>query len=616
MSTALKVELFLNATWTDVTAYVLQENGVSITQGVRNESGTADASTCTLTLLNDGRFTPRNTAGAYYPYVTRNTPLRVSVNTVERFRGEVPEWPTRWNENKSFVTTAIVPSGILRRLARSSALDSTLKSATRAIANAGHIIGYWPVEDSAGSTSIASGLSGGAAGVIASGPPVFGASDPGVMSRPIATWKNASASFTAALGGGAQAFTAGFLVSFPATGQLTGGEQLAGFTNLGGTAVQWNILYSPTSGGNVLLQVFNSAGAQLIATNGPSGLDGLTVFVKLEVIQNGGNVDWALSATGGPGGTVTGSLVGQFIVPLGAATIGAGTIAMGVPVPIGHLILGDNSTVLFTSAFDGGYSAYAGETITARLARLASQSGVAIAVTAATYNPAEMGAQPDGSLLQVLRAAEKADAGGILRDSVNVVGLAYITRAARYNDAQPAVALDYSLKQVVPPLEPTDDDQNLRNDVTANRLNGSSGRATKSSGALSTASYPAGVGPYPFEDTYAIYLDSKAQYLAQWLLALGTIDETRWPAITVDLIANASLVTAINAARPGSPLVITNLPAIAGTATATLQIIGWTENLTQHQRHITFNCVPGGIWHVFQLDSSTFGRLDTGRLAY
>ena len=99
-SVGLKVELSINGVWTDITAYILQRDQVQISNmGRTNEQQTIQASQLVLTLKNkDGRFTPRNTAGAYYPYIALNTPIRVSVNARSasgatysgyRFSGEV-----------------------------------------------------------------------------------------------------------------------------------------------------------------------------------------------------------------------------------------------------------------------------------------------------------------------------------------------------------------------------------------------------------------------------------------------------------------------------------------------------------------------------------------------
>jgi hypothetical protein len=605
------IELLINATWTDVSAYVLYDPAILVTFGIQSEGNTADPATAALTFKNhDGRFTPRNTAGPYYPYLTRNTPLRITVGAVVRYYGFIAEFPVRTDETGTFSTVAGTAAGDLRRLARSRVLDSTLVSAVRALYNStGNITGYWPVEDAVGSTSIAS-PTGQTPGTF-TGAPVFEAFDPGVMSKPIPSWLNARATFYPAVPASSTEFTAGCLVDFPAAGELTGGEELFR-VGTSGTLASWRFLYSPGSGGGILLQVINSAGVEVYATVIVTGVDGRTVFLKLECAVSGANTNWAFSALGV--GFNSGVLAGSVTAPT-YAQIGAGTIGLPDGVGIGHVILGKDDLVISISSFDDGLNAYAGETVNARMLRLASQGGVAMTVTSGLFSPAEMGAQSDGSLIDALREAEKADVGGILRDSLNGPGLTYYTRTARYNDVMASIALDYAAGHLTPPLAPTDDDQQIRNDVTANRLNGSSARVVQTTGPLNTADYPAGVGVYKFEDTYDTYRDDRLPHVAGWILGLGTVDETRWPQITVDLVKNPSLVTAWDLMRPGGTVTVANLPAIYGTTAVPLQVIGWTELISPTHRTVTMNCVPGTPWQVVELDDTVFGKLDEMHLA-
>lgn len=78
--TKVRVDLQINGAWMDVTGYVQTAEGITITRGRTDEAASAQASSCTLTLNNrDGRFTPSNPVGAYYPNLTRNTPIRVGI---------------------------------------------------------------------------------------------------------------------------------------------------------------------------------------------------------------------------------------------------------------------------------------------------------------------------------------------------------------------------------------------------------------------------------------------------------------------------------------------------------------------------------------------------------
>jgi hypothetical protein len=66
--------------WIDITEFVRYalEGAISVDGGRRDEGDQVDTTNCLITVDNsDGRFSPRNPNGAYYPDLARNTPLRV-----------------------------------------------------------------------------------------------------------------------------------------------------------------------------------------------------------------------------------------------------------------------------------------------------------------------------------------------------------------------------------------------------------------------------------------------------------------------------------------------------------------------------------------------------------
>src|SRR5215469_174438 len=66
--------------WNDITPFIYQRDTVHIQRGRQNEASTMQPSTATFTLNNrDGRFTTRNPAGAYFPNLVQNTPVRLSM---------------------------------------------------------------------------------------------------------------------------------------------------------------------------------------------------------------------------------------------------------------------------------------------------------------------------------------------------------------------------------------------------------------------------------------------------------------------------------------------------------------------------------------------------------
>lgn len=606
------VELYLDEVWTDISAYVRADPGVTITFGVRNEAGTADPSECTLIVNNrDGRFTPKNAEGAWYGLLKRGLPLRVTVDTAIRYVGEVSEYPARWDPSGNDVWVPLTASGVLRRLVRSRVVQSPLRAFLSKLSPAagGTVTGYWPMEDAPGSTSFASGFAGGQPMTFI-GSPGFREVAAGPASGPIASMELVQATGRAIVVPGSTEFTLGFLFDM-SSGETANNARLAQvYTN--GTAQIWVITYE--TGGTLRLRVYQNDATQTEIENSAADfqLDVITTqYVKLEVTQSGGNINWALSTSGV--GTVSDSITSQTVTSPGTIIIGTSQSITGT-VGIGHVVLASTDTALVGFDMDDALRAFAGESVEDRMVRVAEElAGVNMTVLEDGTVSQTLGAQPQADPLTIMRDAEAADAGGILRDSLNVQNsIVYMTRRARYNDGDnPILELDYAAGHLAPPLEPVDDDQLLANDVTVTREGGSSARAVDVTGPLNSLPWPDGIGVYEKAVTLNVETDEQLPALAGWLLTLGTIDETRFPTLTVDLTRWPSLTTDVEAVRPGYPVTVTNLPDYAGATDVTLHALGWTEQITSHRRIVTFNCAPASVYTVLVLDDPELGRLDS-----
>ena len=99
----LRTEIEVNGVWTDISDYV-QRDPMVITRGHQDESTDTQASQATFTLNNnDGRFSSHNPAGPYYPYIGRNSPVRVSVP-------EGASYLRLENDNLSYVQSTTTPA--------------------------------------------------------------------------------------------------------------------------------------------------------------------------------------------------------------------------------------------------------------------------------------------------------------------------------------------------------------------------------------------------------------------------------------------------------------------------------------------------------------------------
>lgn len=153
----LKYELLVNGTWTDISEFVYQRDDQVIQRGRPTETSQIQPAQLTLTLSNrDGRFSPKNTGGAYYPYIGRNTQLRCSVNTTSgsgtaysgfRFWGEVASWPPQWDQSGSDVYVQITCGGILRRYIQGNNLGSALRRFYMLKTDVTAPVSYWPCEE-------------------------------------------------------------------------------------------------------------------------------------------------------------------------------------------------------------------------------------------------------------------------------------------------------------------------------------------------------------------------------------------------------------------------------------------------------------------------------------
>lgn len=543
---------------------------------------------------------------------TINSPARLT-NREIRGAGEISEFPPKWNLPGTDVWVPLIAAGVTRRYGQAGDLGSTLLAWGKRMAlnYPGLLTGYWPLEDGPNSTSYANALAGGSPLSVTGGAPSPASVDPGstIGSDPVASFAAAAVSSTVPLPTTGTAFTVGALVTVPTGGTAVGAELLRWTT--AGTAANWWLEWE--AAGTVRLRVTTSSGTPLLSTTISAGLLGTTRYLKVEATQNGGNIDYALAANLGGSGAVLGSFAATITAPA-TVSVGAALTITG-DVGIGHVVTANTNGALRSRNFDSALVRYNGDAVLDRLSKLVWDAQGAVTGDLGSRHPIELGYMPDGTLLDLLRLAEATD-GGILNDSLDAPGaLRYLARNALYpdlNGMSPAVSVDYSLKQVSPPLDPTDDDANTRNDVTVTRIPaGSSARAVATTGPLNSNPYPTGIGLYDETVQLNAYTDTQLPNLARWLLSLGTVDETRYPQLAVDLVTTPALDAGVSRVRPGSWITLANLPAWMAPRSVDLIVLGWAEELTYASRRVTLVCAPATPWKVAVLDSTTYGRLDS-----
>uniref|UniRef100_A8LZY5 Concanavalin A-like lectin/glucanase superfamily protein n=1 Tax=Salinispora arenicola (strain CNS-205) TaxID=391037 RepID=A8LZY5_SALAI len=596
-----RVEIHLGALgWVDITADV--RGSVKITRGRTAEGRRVDRGTASMRLDNSsGSYSPRRPTGAYYGVIGRNTPLRVSAGLAggtlhDRFYGEVSSWPPQWSVTGVDRYVDITASGVLRRLGQgASPLRSPLH---RAITGTGPV-SYWPVEDGSGSTQAASGLPGGTP-LTATGEIAWASvTSPG--SSPLPDWSRDAGGLTG-----------------PVTGVTDGDDWAIRVLVQFGTGATWDVLVAAVTGDSIYdeLRIELSASSVLVAAvaYGPDS-SSLTYILTDFTDYSDELPHWLeVGAADAGGGTVTYTL--RIDGALRSSTTTAGS--PGVPhrlhigprtdgtAALGHIgVWRAPSTDTWTTVAPA-VTGHAGETAGRRIERLCHEEGTTCHIVGDPDDTVTMGAQPTGTLLELIRQCEDVDQG-ILYEPREVLGLAYRTVRSRYN--QPVtLALTFGADgEVAPPLEPVDDDRHVRNDVTASRSGGSSYRAEVTSGPLSTAAPPDGVGRYDHRVTVNVPSDSHLADQASWRTHLGTWDEARYPTIRVDLAAlshagKPTLITAAAAVDVGDRLTIGSPPVWLPPDAIDQHSEGYTETIDQYTWDLRLVCVPAGPYAVAVVD--------------
>ena len=621
------VELWVRGEWLDITSYcmVRDDNGkVEITSGIRSEGASAEFAVARLQLRNDdARFSPRNPSGPYYGAIGRNTPMRISVpdgvgGKTYVIWGDVTSWAPSWDRSGNDVWVDVTVSGPMWRLAQAppppysvmrTAITEPLSSNLRA---------YWPCEDTTGSTTLASPLVSGSPMTFTGTPTLAGYDDFAAADPVVLMAGNV-------LTGGVARYSeptmtqVRFLVRIPAEG-LTDGKVICAVDqeDTGGTLF-WELFYT-TTGTTLYLRQCDGDGA-LLGFELAHTLDvrGRQLYVSIELQDSGGVITRALrlydlteqrSYDVSDGGAAGVSRVTQVqFGPASRSAVGPiGTSGL-TDVAIGHVTVEDTITPV---TLLGVHLNPVGETAGRRIQRLCAEEGIPFEWIGDLDDTVAMGAQPKQNALTHFREAELAD-GGMLYEARG--GIGYRTRVALCNQ-DPQLVLDYvgnDLSEDVP--TPVEDDRYIANKVTVT-VSGVSATYEATDGPLSVQLPPTGVGVYGSEVTLNLSSSGQGASQAAWRVHMGTVDEPRYPKISVNLardsfVNNPALKQAVLGLRQGDRIQVQNPPAWLPPGAIDQIILGIDpRSLTKFQHVITFVCAPASPYLVGVLDQDA-ARVDT-----
>jgi hypothetical protein len=252
----------------------------------------------------------------------------------------------------------------------------------------------------------------------------------------------------------------------------------------------------------------------------------------------------------------------------------------------------------------------AGEAAGRRIERLCGEDGIAFTAVGDLDDTVALGAQGKQNPLSLMQEAVLAD-GGLLFETRSNLGLGYRTRVSLHNQ-DPLLVLSYSGFTLAETPVPVDDDRQVQNVLTVT-VAGVSATYEETDGPLGTEA----IGKYGETNGLTLNLASTDTATlkdhAAWRVHLGTVDESRFPRISVNL-AHPSITPdmkrAILALRLGDRIQITNPPSWLAPDTIDQLMLGIEETITHFEHRLTFVCAPASPYTVGVLDTGDT-RVDT-----
>ncbi len=640
----LKVELYLGGAWVDISPYVYYSDKITITRGRPDETSQAQPQTATMTINNrDGRFSPRNPIGPYYGQIGRNTPIRVSRlnNGIRRYRfyGEVPSWPTTWDISGKDVRVSITAAGQLRRLSQGNAVLGSVLYRLYTVPNVQPnlfnnltlpLAAYWPCEDGKNATSIASAVTGGTPmSLSGQTSPSFAQNTDFVCSGPLpllsgSIWTGYVSPYTGGVDN-----VVNLLLSVPSSGAFDTAVVCRVLTQ--GAVARLDMQYLVAGNGSLKLIGYSATGATLFTSTTATNINANPLRAQLVLQQTGANISWALYMlpvlpdTPFPG-AVSGTLTNATVGNVTSVTINPdGHIN---DTAVGHIVVQinyndsvDDSFATIAWDLDSPDASQPAAGIVSRFSRLCAEQNVPAVVIPSPngydllVGPTEyMGFQLSDTFLNLIQQPVDQTLG-LLFEARDQNSLVLRTRTSLYNQTA-KLTLDHSAHQLSGPLNPVDDDALTRNDVTVSRIGGSSATAKLTSGTLSILPFPGGVGDYQTSYSIALAEDDGLPDHAGWRLHMGTVDEPRYPQISINLRHSTftSSVDMMNAALTvdiGDRVDVINPPPWMPPDTISQILQGYSETLGTWEHDMVLNCSPESPYRIAILEDTVLGHADT-----
>lgn len=580
-----------SAFWTN--QLTLSASPAKVTRGTDGESGLRP-SKIEIDLNNDdNRYDVSDPMSPLYGVAKRNIRVRLRVNNITRTQAEASAYqPDKTIDhvagtNRGRAWCALTAEGVLRRILQwETPLHSPMYRAVTGITN---LVGYWPLEDGRDAGQLTNAARNGQPGS-ATGITYQGGDGPGGSDQLVTIGAGTVMSGNYAAG----STTAGWQVSFAT--KLTAIPAAIGFLTLfswyTSNGYQWTFdvddnEYRVTVRDSVTGTILKSS--QFTFGTGAEPNQWITFRVK--VSASGGTVTfepaWYPEGVGvlyGVTDTFAGSVgrLTRWRVTGNAHNTGA---------TMGHIYavttVADNlQSYGLTRAFDG----FPGELAGDRFTRLCGEEGVSQYVTGSTADTMPMGVQRPATFKQHLEQIVATE-DALLFDEALDLAIRLVTRRARYTQA-PAAAFTYPTH--IKAFTKVIDDLGVKNYITVSNAAGGEYIAERSTGPLSTAASPAGIGLAKDTVEVNVLPETLLADVGSWYLNRGTIDRARYPKIVIDLLANPGLETTVNGIEIGSLITITGLEK----ELVPLIVVGTVETVGHITRDVELTCLPADVYDI------------------
>lgn len=200
---------------------------------------------------------------------------------------------------------------------------------------------------------------------------------------------------------------------------------------------------------------------------------------------------------------------------------------------VGHVAIYDADFISSVNAWDAVFG-FNSEKALHRMERVAGDADIPLAWIGDQNETAAMGPQQLETAMDILEECEFVD-DGLLYEQRTAPSLVYRSLNSMLG-RDSWCTLSMSANEISPPWKPTRDDRNVVNKVIAKRTDGGEYGYQLAAGRMSTeAPENGGIGVYEQKIELGVDYDSALSDQASWRVTRGTVDEYRYPSVTVEL---------------------------------------------------------------------------------